>query len=325
MKTYSRLAAGRRKLSEYEILSTDLHYHYPSGFELSDASPVIDWYQRYREGSKLNVQQWRRFSDPRRTTYRAYTVLQDQQEHVVSGLLDEVDASGYDHQLSEDWVAFLHEHYFPLRFPIHGLEMLAAYVGQMAPSSRLTNCASFQAGDELRRLQRIAYRTAQLCAHRPGYDTAAHRDSWERAASFQPLRELVERALVCYDWAEALVVLNVVIKPRVDRWINQELPNHVGAGNHDPLLRSIHFSFDSDSQWHRAWTTAALRVAIEEDPTNGDLIRTWLAAWQPLADTAVDSLATVAAGAPEPVDTTEIGSRIASAARQDVQGLFDDR
>ena len=40
--------------------------------------------------------------------------------------------------------------------------MRAAYVAQMAPSSRITNCASFQTGDEMRRVQRIAYRTVQL-------------------------------------------------------------------------------------------------------------------------------------------------------------------
>ena len=50
----------------------------------------------------------------------------------------------------------------PFRFPTHGLQMLASYIAQMAPASRITNCASFQAGDELRRQQRIAYRTAQL-------------------------------------------------------------------------------------------------------------------------------------------------------------------
>ncbi len=40
--------------------------------------------------------------------------------------------------------------------------MRAAYVAQMAPSSRITNCASFQTGGEMRRVQRIAYRTVQL-------------------------------------------------------------------------------------------------------------------------------------------------------------------
>ena len=102
------------------------------------------------------------FADPRRTTYRSYTELQDKKEDVIDGLLRQVDDDGYDDELSDAWVDFVDRWYAPLRFPAHGLQMLAAYVAQMAPASRVTNCAAFQAADELRRLQRVTYRTAQL-------------------------------------------------------------------------------------------------------------------------------------------------------------------
>ena len=168
-KTYSRLATSRRMPTEYEVVSTDLHYNYPDGFELTD-TPVIDWYRRHREGSKLCSTDWGSFADPRRTTYRSYTELQDKKEDVIDGLLRQVDDDGYDDELSDAWVDFIDHWYAPLRFPVHGLQMLAAYVAQMAPASRVTNCAAFQAADEMRRVQRIAYRTAQLADHRSGID-----------------------------------------------------------------------------------------------------------------------------------------------------------
>ncbi len=62
--------------TEYEVVSTDLHYNYPDSFELTDTS-VIDWYRRHREGSRLCSTNWGSFADPRRTTYRGYTELQD--------------------------------------------------------------------------------------------------------------------------------------------------------------------------------------------------------------------------------------------------------
>jgi toluene monooxygenase system protein E len=322
MKTYSRLQAGRRRLSEYEIVSSGLHYNYPSRFEIADTSPVVRWYRQYREGSRLVVRDWNAFSDPRLTTYRAYTTLQDRGEQVVDGLFDEIDNTDYDRELDEGWVAFLHEHYFPLRFPAHSLEMLAAYVAQMAPSSRITNCAAFQAGDELRRMQRIAYRTAQLAAHRPGYDPAEHRANWEEGSSLQPLRELIERALVRFDWAEAFVLLNVLIKPRLDRWVNHELAAELGHANGDPVLGSVHFSLDQDSQWHRKWTRAALHVAIADNPMNRDLVHGWLVEWQPLADTAVDALVTAAGQAPQPLDAAAIRNRIATAVAADVDAIL---
>ena len=47
--------------------------------------------------------------------------------------------------------------------------MLAAYIGKMAPSSRITIAASFQAADEMRRVQRLAYRMRQLQVTHPEF------------------------------------------------------------------------------------------------------------------------------------------------------------
>jgi toluene monooxygenase system protein E len=297
-KTYSRLEAGRRLPTEYELVSTDLHYHYPRNFELGPENPVVRWYLEHREGSALQAGDWEAFADPRRTTYRAYNERQDSREDVVDGLLRQIDDTGYDQRLSEEWVAWLHAWYGPLRFPVHGLQMVAAYVGQMAPASRITNCAAFQAGDEIRRLQRIAYRTAQLAAHRPGRDPLEHRTFWEDAAPFQPLRALIEQALVTYDWGEAFVALNLVIKPHFDRLVNEELAGALAAANGDPILRGIHFSLDEDARWHRAWADSLVEVAVDDTPANADIIQGWVDRWLPRTTTAVEALAETAALAP---------------------------
>ena len=237
---------------------------------------MVSWYYRHREGSRLQADDWEAFADPRRTTYRGYNELQDRKEDVIDGLLREIDDTGYDDVLSEDWVAFLDRWYAPLRFPAHGLQMLAAYVAQLAPASRITNCAAFQSADEMRRLQRIAYRTVQLSAHRPEVEPSSHRQTWEDAAEFQPLRELIERALVTYDWGESFVVTNAVIKPHVDRLVNEEIAGTLAAANGDPILQSIHFSLDEDARWHREWSAALVRVAITDTPANADIIAEWI-------------------------------------------------
>src|SRR5260370_38887302 len=100
--------------------------------------------------------------------------------------------------------------------------MLAAYVAQMAPASRITNCAAFQAADELRRVQRIAYRTVQL-GSRPAETGTARRQqiAWEGAPPFQALRELLERALAAYDWGVTITVTHLLTKPRIDQHLHQ--------------------------------------------------------------------------------------------------------
>jgi toluene monooxygenase system protein E len=322
-KTYTRLAAGRRVPLEYELVSTDLHYNHPMKFELPAANPVVAWYYRYREGSALQARDWDQFSDPRRTTYRGYTQLQDGREDVVDGLLREVDDTAYDRNLRGEWVNFLDRWYSPLRFPGHGLQMLAAYVAQMAPASRVTNCAAFQAADELRRVQRIAYRTVQLSGA-PFEDEAGRRQqaAWEDAAAFQPLRELIERALVAYDWGEAFTVTNLVIKPRFDRLVNQEIAGALGTANGDPILTSIHFSLDEDARWHRAWTAALVRHLVDDTPGNAEVVSGWIDKWSPLAARALDALAGSMAEAPVPMDVSAAVSRITDDVSRETEAML---
>jgi toluene monooxygenase system protein E len=310
-KTYTRLAMGRRIPTEYELMSTDLHYNHPRRFELPASNPVVDWYYRNREGSALQARDWEQFADPRRTTYRIYTQLQDGREDVVDGLLREIDETEYDARLDDEWVRFLDRWYFPLRFPVHGLQMLAAYVAQMAPSSRITNCASFQMGDEMRRVQRIAYRTVQL-AGPPFHDDAVARQrvAWEEAAAFQPLRELIERALVAYDWGESFIVTNAVIKPRIDRLVNQDIAGTLATANGDPILTSIHFSLDEDAHWHREWTAALIRHIVDDNTANAEVVSGWIDKWSPLASEALEAFASVTAEAPVPCDPSAVAARI---------------
>jgi toluene monooxygenase system protein E len=322
-KTYTRLATGRRIPTDYELTSTDLHYNYPRRFELPPGNPVVDWYHRHREDCALVSRDWDQFADPRSTTYQSYTQLRDGREDVVDGLLREIDDTGYDARLDDGWVTFLEQWYTPLRFPVHGLQMLAAYVAQMAPSSRITNCAAFQAGDEMRRVQRIAYRTVQLAGPSFGADAAARqRAAWEQAAAFQPLRELVERALVAYDWDECFVVTNAIIKPRFDRLVNQVIAGTLATANGDPILASVHFSLDEDARWHRDWTSALLRHIVDQGIANVEVVSGWLEKWNPLASEALEALAGAIAHAPVPLDPTEQARRITDEVSRDVDAAL---
>ena len=164
------------------MVSSDLHYNYPRRSSWA-GNPVVDWYHRHREGSALQAGDWDAFDDPRRTTYRSYNELQDHKD-VVDGLLREIDETGYDSRPADDWVRFLDRWYAPLRFPVTGCRCWPPTSPRWRPASRITNCAAFQAGDEMRRVQRIAYRTAQLAG--PPLDdeaVARQRAAWEDAAA----------------------------------------------------------------------------------------------------------------------------------------------
>jgi toluene monooxygenase system protein E len=310
LRTYSHLASKRRVPSEYELVTSRLLYHPQRGFEV--AVPLADWYRRFQQGSPLRCSDWEAFEDPRQTTYASYVALQSKQEAHVDGILASIDARGYDTGLPEPALAFLAEAVAPLRFAFHGLQMLAAYVGQMAPSGRIAVAALFQAADEMRRLQRVAYRLGQLRVAHGRFARVAEdsRTRWQEEAAWQPLRRLIERLLLVYDWGEALVALNLCAKPLLDELIMVSVP---GAARPlgDYLLSEIYFSLAEDCRWHRAWTSALVGLALRDSPPNRTPINAWIDAWLPpvreaaaafsrlLGKTGDDALATAEARASE--------------------------
>lgn len=132
--------------------------------------------------------------------------------------------------------------------------MVASYLAQMAPGGRIAVAATFQAGDEARRVERLAYRVWQVQLAFPGFASDS-KSLWERDARWQPLREVVERLLVTYDWGEAFVALNLVLKPAIDEMFLKHASDFaLGQGDH--LLGQVFYSLHEDCQWRRQWSQA---------------------------------------------------------------------
>jgi toluene monooxygenase system protein E len=289
-KTYWHLLQQRRMPTEYEIVTSKLLCYTGEGFtgkrfELD--VPLLHWYKRFQQDSPLTCTSWENFRDPRETTYTKYTEIQRDKEIFVDNILEEIELSGYDSQLSPHWVHLLSRVFAPLRYPGHGLQMLASYIGQMAPSGRIVITAALQAADEMRRVQRIAYRVRQLQQLYRGFaiDSKAR---WQTDPLWQPLRIAIERLLVSYDWAESFVGLNLVFKPLVD----ELFMNHFGElalREGDYLLGQVLYSLNEDCRWHRDWSQALARMAIEDNPHNGSTIQGWIEKWHPIAVQALQA------------------------------------
>jgi toluene monooxygenase system protein E len=240
---------------------------------------------------------WEKFRDPRETTYTKYTDLQREKEIFVDGILDEIELTGYDAHLHPAWLRVFPRVVAPFRYPGHGFQMIASYVGQMAPSGRITIAAALQSADEMRRVQRIAYRIRQLQLIYPGF-AADSKTLWQTDTLWQPLREVVEKLLITYDWAESFVGLNLVLKPLVDELFMKHLSD-VALREDDYLLGQIFYSLNEDCQWHRQWSESLVRMAIEDNTHNRDTIQSWINQWYPLASRAVNRFALLFADTPE--------------------------
>jgi toluene monooxygenase system protein E len=283
-RTYWHLSDLGRKPTDYDIATSRLHYWTARGFEVK--APVSEWYERYQRESDLRCRDWEQWGDPRQTTYTTYTTMQRTHEAFVSGLLDSI-SDDYDQGLSSQWVTVLNRVLAPLRYPVHGLQMVAAYIGKMAPSARITIAATFQAADEMRRVQRIAYRMRQLQVTHPEFGSRA-RQTWQDDPIWQPLREIIEMLLVTWDWGEALVALEFVLKPAFDELFMTQFGRLARAAGDDGLDR-IFFSLNEDCAWHRAWSGSLIQTAIRDTPESALVVQGWIENWAPLISRAISA------------------------------------
>jgi len=316
-KTWSLLGDVRKKPSEYEVVTARLHYHFrrqPAPFELDPDTPINTWYRTYREGSDFQTDDWEGFRDPHHLTYRAYVEEQAEREAYLDNLIDAFENRKHETCLERQWVEVLGRLYLPARFPMHALQMTGLYVGQMAPSSFITNATYFQAADELRRIQWTAYRAKSLSLeHDVNLGSSAYsRERWEEDAAWQPLRETLEKMLIAYDWGEAFAVLNLMVKPVFDLVFNIELAG-LARANEDDLLALMLDDFTLDSQRSCDWTIALVQYAVAQRPANKGVLKQWVDQWEPLAYRGMEGVVELFAHAPHPMEARAVSAKVRAA------------
>jgi toluene monooxygenase system protein E len=205
-----------------------------------------------------------------------------------------------------------------MRYPSHVLQMLQAYLGQVAPTSYITNCAAFASADQLRLVSLVAYRTRQLqLAHPNAGFATGERQVWETHPHWQPARRALETALIAYDWGECLTAVNLVLRPTLSEILLRQF-GIVADANRDQLtwLLLSNLAIDADRNAH--WSAALARYAIAQRPENVAVLRRWVQRWTPRADEAAAGLAHMLAELPEVGRDEETIIAAAKAARERV-------
>ncbi|HEX6381359.1 MAG TPA: toluene monooxygenase, partial [Acidimicrobiia bacterium] len=184
-------------------------------------------------------------------------------------------------------VTTLAQQYTPGRYLLHTVQMASSYLVHIPPTSTIGNCAAFQAADAMRWVSRTAYRTRELSIAHPAAGFGENeRRLWEELPAWQGFRELMEKALVAYDWAEAFLALNVVAKPAIDEaWLRQFAVS--ARRSNDTLLGLLADAALRDSERSRRWTAALVEMMLL--PGNQDVLENWLSKWIPLGEAAVSA------------------------------------
>jgi PAS domain S-box-containing protein len=279
-RTYPCLEGQRTKPTDYEVTTTSLLYYPTRGFEVQ--TPVGEHYAEYQQRGTLQSSNWEAFQDPAHTTYTSYVAERRDQEMLLDRLFA-APSTPLPPEL-EPLLGLLSA----LRFPLHGLQMTAAYVGALAPGGRISVAAAFQAADELRRIQRLCQWLARSGRPLPELD-ALGRELWQRAPALQPLRRGIEQLLVTYDFGAALFTLNGVVKPLFDRLWFEHLAMAARQHREEVLEKTLQ-SLADDGRGHEAWFVELARLLIADNPQNGRVMADRLRLARPAFSEALTAL-----------------------------------
>ncbi|MDQ2052519.1 hypothetical protein RBH26_18820 [Natronolimnohabitans sp. A-GB9] len=259
---------------------------------MSSDTTLSQWYSEYREGSviKGNPKDFESWRDPRELTYEKYNDLMDEREVGIETLYEQAEVLERGTERDDDpWLEFQLEGFLPLRYPVHGLQMLASYLTMVAPSTTISTAMSFQATDEIRRQERLARRAAQLEKAFPdkGF-TETERETWENNEMWQPLREAIERLLVEYDWARSFVGTNLVLKPLLDELVLAQYSTLFDA-NDSELYAQVLENFYLDADRHCEVAASVTEHLIQVDEENRKIIQDIVDEWYPICHRAVEA------------------------------------
>lgn len=290
----------RRVPTTYDIAAHRTNYDIGERYDgevprlaTSPDQPLPKWYRKYREGSAItgeypdDFDSWR---DPRELTYEKYNDLMDERENTIETLYEQAEVLERDTEESGDpWVEFQREAFLPLRYPFHGLQMLASYLTMVAPSSTISTAMTFQSTDEIRRQERFARRATQLQKEFPDRGFAeTEGEIWEEHEMWQPLRKAVEHLLVEYDWGKSFVGANLVLKPLLDELVLAQY-SELFDQNNSELYAQVLDNFYLDADRHQEVAASVGEHIIEIDEDNREVIQAAIDEHYPTCHEAIEA------------------------------------
>lgn len=297
-RTYSTWEE-RRVPTTYDIAHQKTNYDIGENYQgevprltVSSDEALPKWYKKYREGSIIkgdidDLESWR---DPREMTYEKYNELMDEREVGIETLYEQAEVLERGTEREDDpWLEFQLNGFLPLRYPVHGLQMLASYLTMAAPSSTISSAMCLQATDEIRRQERLARRATQLDEAFPqkGF-TDSEREIWEDDEMWQPLRKAIEQLLVEYDWAKSFVGTNLVLKPLLDELVLAQYSTLFDKNDSD-LYAQVLENFYLDADRHQEVAASVTEHLIDIEPENREIIQATVDEWYPVCHESIEA------------------------------------
>ena len=143
-------------------------------------------------------------------------------------------------QWNPNWVRFVERNVGAWMHVDHGLGLyLYANAQRRAPTNMHNNAISVNSMHRIRAAQDLALYNLTLSEEVPGFDGAAHLETWNSDPAWQGVRETAEQLTAIWDWCEAIFAANVVFEPLVGELFRSQLVQHAAPRNGDFVTPTI--------------------------------------------------------------------------------------
>lgn len=248
------------------------------------------------------------FTDPRQYYYSTYVSARASHHEEFANTLDYIQKRDLLAKMSAAWRTVVATAVVPLRHYESGAQLTTVAGARFANGTTIEQCCTFAAFDRIGNAQQLSRIGIALGAGTADILTAAKRE-WLEGAHLQPLRELLEHAMVADDWAEGVLAVDLVdsfIYPLVFAGLDEVALT--GGGAAFSLLAQHFASWYADQ---RRWLDA-LQTVWATDPDHGEANRAELQriqdTWLPQAQQAAMAVAkAIDVALPEAAALTTVG------------------
>src|SRR5579885_154069 len=252
---------------------------------------VQGWFSRGRggrppwseESTRLRCRDWWRYRDPAQRWFRNYAREQASAEEAIETASAGAQRMGLMERIDRAWLGFLGLHYAAYRFPEYGLFLALCHAQREALSDVTAGPLVFQSLDKDRHSQAIALYMMDLEAAVADFAEGGSKRAWMGDAIWQPMRRYVEELIACRDWAEIAFAVNLLHEPAPATLFTRELAARRAPFHGDPVTPAILSTVESDRATAVGSVAEIFRCAIEDTPSNREVVGEWVERWAPRA------------------------------------------
>src|SRR5487761_1645735 len=189
-------------------------------------------------------------------------------------------------QWNRSWVTFVERNVGAWMHVDHGLGLsLYANANRRAPTNMHNNAISVNSMHRIRSAQDLALYNLTLSEEIPGFDGAAHIETWNSDPAWQEVRKVAEALTAIDDWCEAIFAGNVVFEPLVGELFRSGLVQHAAPRNGDFVTPTIVGAEEYDfAERDLRYTTAMFQLLTADKEFashNRAVMDGWLAKYVP--------------------------------------------